>query len=90
MIVSSFVKINKIMCSNHLCCLQKKLLVQCGGKDVSRGVRKMMESVVTYEVACDYTLLGRKRCRKNFSSLRLCRVIRRKQRFFLLTTYWIY
>jgi hypothetical protein len=37
-----------------------------------------MESSVTYGMASNYTLLGRKKLRGNFSSLRLYRVIQRE------------
>jgi hypothetical protein len=63
---------------------QRKLLCRNGGKELSKAVKKIMECCVTAKTASQYTLLGRKKSRGNFSSLRLYRVIQRK--FYTYTT----
>jgi hypothetical protein len=54
------------------------MLIRCGGKDVAKGVAKMMHACVTHKAACNYTLLGRHKTKKGFCNLPLYRVIIRK------------
>jgi hypothetical protein len=58
--------------------VQRKLLSQLGGKVPAKGVKKMCDIVITNRLASEYTLLGKKKNRGNFSKLRLYRIMQRK------------
>lgn len=51
--------------------------VNFGGSDLAKAVKKMLEACITNNLACSYTLFGKKMFRGNFSSLQLYRVIQR-------------